>query len=98
MISFVDVIHTNGGVLGVFMSIGDADYFPNDGTSQTGCSTLSSCSHNRAHELYTESIINIKQESISKFQSKYCASNVYQKTNNRIRHFCLFLLIKYFQF
>lgn len=35
---FVDVIHTCGGVLGYFSTLGHADFYPNGGTpSQPGC-------------------------------------------------------------
>ncbi|XP_055370737.1 phospholipase A1 2-like [Condylostylus longicornis] len=53
---FVDVIHTNPGVLGIEKEIGDVDYYP-DGLLplKSGCLTIS-CSHNRAHEYYAESV------------------------------------------
>ena len=38
-LSYVDIIHTNGGGLGcqlVQMSIGTVDYFPNGGSTQAG--------------------------------------------------------------
>ena len=35
-LSYVDIIHTNDGGLGVQMSIGTVDYFPNGGSTQAG--------------------------------------------------------------
>ncbi|KAK3917395.1 Pancreatic lipase-related protein 2 [Frankliniella fusca] len=68
--AFVDVIHTDSGVYGVAFPIGDADFFPNGGARQPGCSVreqrargemypggFSSCSHSRAWQLYAESVV-----------------------------------------
>ncbi|KAG7302274.1 hypothetical protein JYU34_013768 [Plutella xylostella] len=52
---YVDVIHTNGGILGMKESVGHKDFYPNGGLSQPGC-YLSTCDHSRAWELYAESI------------------------------------------
>ncbi|KAJ0175583.1 hypothetical protein K1T71_008742 [Dendrolimus kikuchii] len=61
---FVDVIHTCGGVLGVWSAIGTADYYPNGGDPpQPGCGSLPriiACSHRRAYYYYAESIRNPK--------------------------------------
>ncbi|XP_037570554.2 pancreatic lipase-related protein 2-like [Dermacentor silvarum] len=59
---FVDVIHTNMGLLdkfklGLAASVGDVDFFPNGGSLQPGCHRLG-CSHRRAHALMIESITN----------------------------------------
>ncbi|XP_059048668.1 phospholipase A1 member A [Achroia grisella] len=68
--TFVDVLHTNPGVLGFPQPIGDVDFYPNFGTwIQPGCwidqliknrqiSFLYGCSHNRSWRLYAESVIN----------------------------------------
>ncbi|KAF2881204.1 hypothetical protein ILUMI_24969 [Ignelater luminosus] len=65
---FVDVIHTNGGILRFPTSLGHADFYPNGGgTVQPGCdlSTLAEnklmniaafCSHYMAFEFYVESV------------------------------------------
>ncbi|KAF2897747.1 hypothetical protein ILUMI_08429 [Ignelater luminosus] len=70
--AFVDVIHTNEGLLGYLGSCGQVDFFPNCGTHQSGClqtgndtkpgdildlpTTAVGCSHLRAVEFFTESI------------------------------------------
>lgn len=53
---YVDIIHTNPGVLGLVDAVGDADFFPN-GLNQIplGC-TSSICAHGRAWEYYAESV------------------------------------------
>ncbi|XP_067009642.2 phospholipase A1 [Anabrus simplex] len=59
---FVDVIHTNSGVKGVYAAVGDVDFYVNGGSSQPGCDSsypdggADSCSHARAPAFYAESI------------------------------------------
>ncbi|XP_063357640.1 lipoprotein lipase-like [Cydia amplana] len=53
---YVEGIHTDGYILGIFNPIGDADFYPNGGRSlQPGCSD-SSCSHGRAPDLFASSV------------------------------------------
>ncbi|XP_045774010.1 phospholipase A1 VesT1.02-like isoform X1 [Maniola jurtina] len=52
---YVDVIHTNGGMLGLKEPVGHKDFYPNNGMSQPGC-FFSTCDHSRAWELFAESI------------------------------------------
>ncbi|XP_055598334.1 pancreatic triacylglycerol lipase-like [Uranotaenia lowii] len=68
---YVEIIHTNGGVLGFMEPIGDADFYPNWGRIQPGCGpdVGGSCAHNRAVEFYVESIT-----SSSGFAARQCAS------------------------
>lgn len=50
--TFVEVVHTNGGGRGYNATCGHADYFPNGGQVQPGCSPEDEeCSHRRAYEL-----------------------------------------------
>lgn len=54
--NYVECIHTNGPTLlivgaGIGAPIGHADFFPNGGTSQSGCLT-NTCSHLRAVTFY----------------------------------------------
>ncbi|KAH0547393.1 hypothetical protein KQX54_019099 [Cotesia glomerata] len=71
--TFVDVIHTDGGIFGFPSPIGHADFYPNDGRPlQPGCTAANFiamgmyrifrhyivCSHNRAWRYYVESINN----------------------------------------
>lgn len=55
--TYVEAIHTDGGLFGAGIGapIADADYFPNGGSSQSGCFIVS-CSHFRAVTFYVESI------------------------------------------
>ncbi|XP_063384734.1 lipase member H-A-like [Cydia fagiglandana] len=60
--TFVDIIHTDGGFYGYNEHHGQADFYPNGGTSpQPGCEGedrghVDSCSHSRAYEFFGESI------------------------------------------
>ncbi|KAK4876015.1 hypothetical protein RN001_012437 [Aquatica leii] len=73
---FVDILHTDSGVLGFRSSIGDADYFANGGFAvQPGCKLPSIdnlheyvCSHQRSHQYFIESINS------EKFIAKSCSS------------------------
>ncbi|XP_049778976.1 phospholipase A1-like [Schistocerca cancellata] len=55
---FVQVIHTNAGVLGYKYTLGDADFFPNGGSEQPGCDTddYGACSHGRSTLYFAESV------------------------------------------
>ncbi|XP_045762518.1 pancreatic lipase-related protein 2-like isoform X2 [Maniola jurtina] len=55
--NYVDVIHTDAGVYGLKDAIGHKDYYPNSGSEQPNC-ILQTCSHSRAWELYSESVLN----------------------------------------
>ncbi|KAL0821167.1 hypothetical protein ABMA28_005786 [Loxostege sticticalis] len=54
---YVEAIHTDGGLsgLGIGSAVANADFFPNGGNSQPGCST-SFCNHNRAWELFASTV------------------------------------------
>ncbi|XP_075157305.1 vitellogenin-1-like [Haematobia irritans] len=54
--AFVDVIHSNPGVLGKAHPIGDADFYPEGlGSIKPGC-IMFGCSHSRAVDYYLETI------------------------------------------
>ncbi|KAJ8916045.1 hypothetical protein NQ315_010913 [Exocentrus adspersus] len=55
---FVQVIHTNGGLLGFRGPLGHADYYPNGGSSQPGCGVdiIGGCAHGRSYVYYAEAI------------------------------------------
>jgi pancreatic triacylglycerol lipase len=83
--SYIDVIHTNSlhghltdtpsGFFGYPDPIGHADYFPNGGSNQPGCTILQiGCSHGRAHQYFTESI-----SGTNKFESANCYHQDYYK-------------------
>uniref|UniRef100_A0A336MGN7 CSON014585 protein n=1 Tax=Culicoides sonorensis TaxID=179676 RepID=A0A336MGN7_CULSO len=57
---YVEVIHTNGGAWftghsGLWQAIGTADFYPNYGEYQPGCSNKD-CHHKRSYEYWIESI------------------------------------------
>ncbi|XP_072938240.1 pancreatic lipase-related protein 2-like [Epargyreus clarus] len=53
---YVEVMHTDVGVMGILQPIGHADFYPNRGRDQPGCGGSNQCSHSRAHELYASSV------------------------------------------
>ncbi|XP_063394976.1 pancreatic triacylglycerol lipase-like [Cydia fagiglandana] len=54
--TYVECIHTDGGLLGIFNPSGNADFYPNGGRNpQPGC-WLSTCSHSRAYELFAATV------------------------------------------
>ncbi|XP_046617076.1 pancreatic lipase-related protein 3-like isoform X1 [Neodiprion virginianus] len=56
---FVEVIHTDAGVLGMDLEVGHVDFYPNGGTSlQPGCLIAYTCSHVRSCLFYAESVRN----------------------------------------
>ncbi|CAK9814362.1 Pancreatic triacylglycerol lipase (Fragment) [Anthophora quadrimaculata] len=71
---FVQVIHTNGGVLGYVKAIGHVDFYPNGGRLQAGCvvDMAGSCSHLRSVQYFAESI-NSKVGFIAKSCKSYIA-------------------------
>ncbi|XP_072937175.1 phospholipase A1 member A-like [Epargyreus clarus] len=53
---YVESIHTDGRLLGIFDPISDADFYPNGGRNpQPGC-LISTCSHGRATELFASTV------------------------------------------
>ncbi|XP_077523833.1 inactive pancreatic lipase-related protein 1-like [Amblyomma americanum] len=75
---FVDVIHTNAGKLlsfryGLNKAAGHADFWPNGGSDQPGCTSgilrLKTCSHDKGPGMFTESLTNHG----CKFKSYHCA-------------------------
>ncbi|KAJ8949167.1 hypothetical protein NQ314_008285 [Rhamnusium bicolor] len=82
---FVQIIHTNGGLLGFEEPIGHSDYFPNGGKSQPGCGldVAGTCAHSRAYEYYSEAILSNRNlffarrcTAYSDFTNGRCNSNV----------------------
>ncbi|XP_075969394.1 pancreatic triacylglycerol lipase-like [Anticarsia gemmatalis] len=53
---YVEGIHTDGHLLGIFNPVGDADFYPNGGKNpQPGC-WESTCSHGRAPQFFASSV------------------------------------------
>ncbi|XP_019557991.3 phospholipase A1 VesT1.02 [Aedes albopictus] len=75
--NYVEVIHTNAGLLGFDLPIGQADFYPNGGRSQPGCGVdvAGTCAHSRAWEFFAESVRT------GRFNSVRCA-NYDQILNN----------------
>lgn len=80
---YVDVIHSNRLIQGVIEPLGHADFYINGGgPNQPGC-FMPSCSHLRAAQVYTESIINLKSfvgircRSWEHFIENACEKDVY---------------------
>lgn len=67
---YVQVIHTNGELLGFKSAIGNDDFYPNGGDLQPGCGIdlTGSCSQNRAYIYFVESLVS------SGFRAYYCNS------------------------
>jgi pancreatic triacylglycerol lipase len=67
---YVEIIHTNGNLLGFGDPIGHADFYPNGGNSQAGCGidVAGTCAHERANLFWIESINN------SNFWSSPCTT------------------------
>lgn len=71
--NYVEVVHTNGGLLGFLQPIGHSDFYPNGGRSQPGCGIdlLGSCAHARAPKLFKESLVTSLP-----FEGQQCNSSV----------------------
>ena len=71
---YVEIIHTNTGILGIEETLGHADFYPNNGYDQTGCENaevcFDVCAHSRAYEYFAESI-NSKTGFIGKNKNIY---------------------------
>ncbi|XP_055633799.1 lipase member H-like [Toxorhynchites rutilus septentrionalis] len=57
--TYVEIIHTNGGILGFRDPLGSADFYPNGGITQPGCGLNIGglCSHSRSWKLFVESLL-----------------------------------------
>lgn len=55
---YVEIVHSNAGLLGFSAPLGDASFYPNGGRSQPGCGwdLSKTCAHSRAYYYYAESI------------------------------------------
>lgn len=57
---YVEIIHSNAGILGLAEPLGNASFYPNGGKSQPGCGwdPINKCAHSRSYMYYAESIHN----------------------------------------
>lgn len=69
--TLVESIHTNAGLLGFDLPLGDSNFYPNGGSSQPGCGVdvSGSCAHSRAPEFFAESITTTRN-----FWARQCGS------------------------
>jgi pancreatic triacylglycerol lipase len=80
---FVQVIHTNGALLGFGSSIGNVDYFPNGGMTQPGCGfdLAGTCAHSKAYKYLAESLTRgpvfqaVLCSDYSQYEKGLCANN-----------------------
>ncbi|KAJ8969509.1 hypothetical protein NQ317_017999, partial [Molorchus minor] len=82
---FVQVMHTCGGWLGFQAPIGHSDYYPNGGTSQTGCGldVTGTCVRILGHTIYyAESIAPISKNFVAKQCTTYRDYQAGQCDNN----------------
>ncbi|XP_077295951.1 pancreatic lipase-related protein 2-like [Arctopsyche grandis] len=57
--NYVEIIHSNGGNLGLEEPVGHNDFYPNGGKSQPGCGALDvGCSHGRSYQFFAYSLNN----------------------------------------
>lgn len=89
---YVEVIHTNGGLLGILEPLGDADFYPNGGMRQPGCGKdiAGVCSHERAHIYFAEALQSkqgfwsSKCESMEKVKDDVCDSSSISSNNTSL--------------
>ncbi|KAL1402669.1 hypothetical protein pipiens_005990 [Culex pipiens pipiens] len=57
---YVETIHTNAGLLGFDIPLGQASFYPNGGRTQPGCGIdiTGACAHGRAYQFLAESIVS----------------------------------------
>ncbi|XP_041975190.1 pancreatic triacylglycerol lipase-like [Aricia agestis] len=83
---YVESIHTDGGLLGIFDPISDADFYPNGGRNrQPGC-WISTCSHSRAPDLFASSVrtnhfIGMQCASLSEARNNRCSGAQHRMGN-----------------
>lgn len=77
---YVEVIHTNGWLLGFGGAIGDSDFYPNGGKSQPGCGIdlTGSCAHSRAPSFFAESLVTQ-----TPFEAWHCTGSVDDVTSGK---------------
>ncbi|XP_050313727.1 phospholipase A1-like [Anthonomus grandis grandis] len=86
---YVQILHTNDGLLGFNIRMGHTDFYPNGGSTQPGCGVdiTGSCAHARAYDYYAESIATNRFVSRScgnynDFLANRCNGNVFLNMGN----------------
>lgn len=81
--TFVQVLHTTPHTIGAAISLGDADFWANDGSYEPNCPVLNiKCAHNRSHEIFISSL-NPLNNFIGK--SKENDTELFGIHNNRLK-------------
>lgn len=73
---FVEAIHTDGGVLGIFDPLGNADFYPNGGRHPMPGCLVNTCSHSRSYEYFASSVRT------NHFQGRQCVNLSQAEANN----------------
>lgn len=81
--AYVQIVHSNGGLLGFMSAIGHSDFYPNGGDWQPGCGidVTGACAHSRSYQYVEESIIlssgftSTKCDSYDNFEAGVCSGN-----------------------
>lgn len=57
---YIEIIHSNAGLLGLSTPLGHASFYPNGGKKQPGCGwdLINRCAHSRSYIYYAESIFD----------------------------------------
>lgn len=85
--TYVEAIHTDGGILGIFNPIGHADFYPNGGRNPMPGCAVNTCSHSRAWEFFASSVrtnhfIGRRCINLNQAQNVQCTGSTFNMGNN----------------
>lgn len=86
---YVEAIHTDGGVLGLFDPSGHADFYPNGGSHPMSGCLINTCSHSRSYEYFastvrTNHLIGTLCNNMFELENNQCSGNGFQMGNSII--------------